>query len=139
MPVTLTIDREQRVVYSGFLGVISEDDFLGQGGKIRAHPLFDPSFTDMVDFSSTTEINVPDEALRVMAERKSIFDVEAIHIVIAPKGLLSRIAKLYQELTLDSRPNLVVVETRARAYEYLRERGRRREDRVDDGIGHGSM
>jgi hypothetical protein len=56
------------------------------------------------------------------ADRKGIFDGEANHIVIAPQGLLSRVAKLYQRLTEDSRPNLVIEQTRARAHDYLRER-----------------
>jgi len=122
MPVSLSIDREQRLVYSAFLGVVTQEDLVGQPGRILAHPSFDPAYTDILDFSSATEMQVSDETLSRMAEEKSIFNPEAIHIVIAPRGLIAKMAKQFQKLSLESRPNFVVVESRTQAFEYLRQR-----------------
>ncbi len=121
MPVTLTIDREQRLVYSAFLGTVTDEEFQGQPARIMNHPQFDPAFADILDFSSTTEVQVSDATLSRMAEAKSIFSPNAIHIVIAPRGLIAKMAKQFQKLTLESRPNFVVVENRPQAFEYLRQ------------------
>lgn len=121
MPVTLTIDREQRVVYSGFLGVVTEEDFVSQIGKILAHPLFDPSFADMIDFSSTTELNLSDSMLEASAKRKSVFSLDALHVLIAPRGLIHQLSKRFQEWAQSTRPNMMVVHTRSQAYDCLRE------------------
>jgi len=122
MPVTLSIDREQRLVYSAFLGTVTEEDFQGQPGRILAQPAFDPAYADILDFSSTTDMQVSDETLARMAEHKSIFSQEAIHIVIAPRGLIRKMAKHFQMMSLESRPNFVVVENRTQAFEHLRQR-----------------
>lgn|SRR5581483_5236276 len=121
MPVSLSINREQRLVYSAFLGTITEEDFQGQPARILAQPHFDPTFSDILDFSSATEMQVSDETLVRMAEQKSIFRPEAIHVVIAPRGLIRKMAKQFQRLSLESRPNFVIVENRTQAFEYLRQ------------------
>jgi len=121
MPVTLTIDRERGVVYSAFLGAINEQEFLGHADRIQAHPSFDPRFADIVDFSSTTEVNVSEEAIKSMARRKSIFAQGAIHIIIAPRGLISKLASMFQEVTKPTRPNVLIVQTPAQAFDYLKQ------------------
>jgi len=126
MPVTLTIDREQRVVYSGFLGVVTEEDFVGQIAKILSHPSFDPAYADMIDFSSTTELNLSDPILEASAKRKSIFSLDALHILIAPRGLIHQLSKRFQEWAKSTRPNVVVVYTRSQAYDCLRDYEERR-------------
>jgi len=40
-----------------------------------------------------------------MAQRKSIFARGAIHIILAPRGLISKLANLFQEITKLTRPN----------------------------------
>jgi CheY-like chemotaxis protein len=129
MPVTLTIDQDRRLVYSAFLGTINEKEFLGQTDRIQSHPLFDPHYADIVDFSSTTEVNVSEGAIRTMARQKSIFARDAIHIIIAPRGLISKLANMFQEITKPIRPNVVVVQTPAQAYEYLRQHSKYHSER----------
>jgi len=56
-----------------------------------------------------------------MAGAKSIFSSEAQHVVIAPSGLITGLARMFQVLAEQTRPNLGVVKTPAQAYEYLRD------------------
>jgi hypothetical protein len=129
MPVTLTIDQDRRLVYSAFLGTINETEFLGQTDRIQSHPLFDPHYADIVDFSSTTEVNVSEGAIRTMARQKSIFARDAIHIIIAPRGLISKLPNMFQEVTKPIRTNVVVLQTPVQAYEYLRQHSKYHSER----------
>jgi hypothetical protein len=121
MPVTLTIDVEKRLVYSAFLGDITEEEFLQHSRTIESHPKFDPTFSEIVDFRSVTDVTVSKDALQAMAGKKSIFADSAHHVVIAPSGLITGLARMFQALAEETRPNFAVVKTPAEAYAYLRE------------------
>ncbi|HKN36025.1 MAG TPA: hypothetical protein VJX16_22520 [Terriglobales bacterium] len=121
MPVTLTIDVEKRLVYSAFLGDVTEEEFVCHSQTIRSHPNFDPTFSEIIDFRSVTDAQISTDRLQAMAGAKSIFSSEAQHVVIAPSGLITGLARMFQVLAEQTRPNLGVVKTPAQAYEYLRD------------------
>jgi hypothetical protein len=121
MPVTLTIDVEKGLVYSAFLGNVTEEEFVQHSQTIRSHPNFDPTFSEIIDFRSVTDVNISNDTLQAMAGGKSIFADQAHHVVIAPSGLIADLAKMFQVMAEQTRPNFAVVRTPAEAYEYLRE------------------
>jgi hypothetical protein len=123
MPITLSVDRDRRVVYSALHGSISEAEFLRHQSTISSHPGFDPTYSEIVDFRGVTDVQVSPEAIQQLASMGSVFSLESQHIVIAPTGLIDKLARTYQGLAKESRPNLVIVKTPEEAYERLRGRG----------------
>ena len=120
MPITLTIDRDRRVIYSALHGSITESEFLEHGRSIQAHPQFDPTFSEIIDFRGVTDVALSNDALEKLAKTSSIFSPESKHIIIAPAGLIAEMARLYQGLAEATRPHIAVVRTPEEAYEQLR-------------------
>jgi hypothetical protein len=119
MPITLSIDRDRRVVYSALHGSITEAEFLRHQSTISSHPGFDPAYSEIVDFRGVTDVQVSRQAIQRLASMASIFSLGSKHIVIAPTGLIDKLARMYQDLAKASRPNLLVVKTPEEAYERL--------------------
>jgi hypothetical protein len=119
MPITLTIDRERRVVYSALHGLFTEAEFMQHAEKIKSHPAFDPSFSEILDCRGITEMIVSEALLQELAVSPSIYNPESKHVVIAPKGLIEKMATKYRGLATETRPNFAVVRTSEEAYEYL--------------------
>ncbi len=120
MPITLTIDRDQRVVYSALHGVITESEFLEHAHTIRSHPQFDAGFSEIIDFRGVTDVSVSTAALERLASSASIFDQESRHVIIAPAGLISDLVRMYQTLAESTRPRIAIVRTPEEAYDQLR-------------------
>ena len=58
MPAKYTIDPQQRLVTSVLWGAVSEDEVHDHNVRLRADPLFDPSYRQIADMSGITEIRV---------------------------------------------------------------------------------
>lgn len=121
MPITLTIDREKRVVYSALHGLIREAEFLQHIENIKLHPHFDPSFSDIFDVRGVTDVQASVEVLDRIAQRPSIFNRDAKHVIIAFKGLMQEWAEKIKALSAETRPNITIVSTPELAYAALRQ------------------
>ena|SRR5437867_12082759 len=119
MPVSLTIHPDRFLVYSTFHGDVTEEEFLQHGDTIRLHPNFDPRFSEIVDLRGVTELRASTEALKRLAAHESLFHLDSKHVVIAPPGIIFRLARMYQGLAEDTRPKLKVVRTPQEAFDYL--------------------
>ena len=122
MPVVLKIDPHRRVVHSTFYGRITDADLLGQRERIASDPDFNPLFSDIVDFSDVTDPAITETAIAALAANPTLFSSSAIHIVVAPDGVMFQLGSKFKELSQESRPNFHVVRTRAEAYQLLRGR-----------------
>lgn len=120
MPVTLTIQPERALVYSAFHGDVSEEEFFRHGQTIRAHPSFDPTYSEIIDLRGITDIHASADTLKSSALEESIFSRESKHVVIAAPGLIFRLARMFQGFAADTRPNFKVVRTPEEAFDYLR-------------------
>ena len=58
MPVTVTIDPEQRLTVTTGEGVVTDEEFLRAREQLLANPTFDPSFDRIWDFYAVTEARV---------------------------------------------------------------------------------
>ncbi len=121
MPITLSIDRERRVIYSALHGIITQAEFLRHAGVVKSNPQFDPSFAEILDFRGVTDFQVSEEALSRLAATPSIYNRESKHVVVVQKGPIERLAKTYQRAAADTRPNFVVVRTAEQAYRSLQD------------------
>lgn len=119
MPVVLKIDPHRKVVHSAFYGRITDEDLLGQRTRIATDPDFNPEFSDIVDFSDVTDPAITESAIAELAANPTLFSSSAVHIVIAPAGVMFRLGSKFKDLAQSSRPNFYVVQTRAEAYGLL--------------------
>ena len=119
MPVSLHVDRERRIVTSTFYGEVMNEEFMGQATLIRSHPDFNPYFAEIIDFGGVTRTNLSTETIWTMATTKSIFDPGAKHVVIAPADFAFGLARMFQTLAEDSRPNFAIVKSHSEAYRLL--------------------
>ena len=58
MPVTVTIDPEQRLTITTGEGVVTDEEFLRARERLLADPAFDPAFDRIWDFYAITEAQV---------------------------------------------------------------------------------
>lgn len=119
MPVVLKIDSRRKVVYSSFYGKVTDAEVLGHGSAIASDPAFNRNFSEIVDLSAVEEIAVSEATLAALAGSKSLYSESVRHIVVAPAELAFELATRYKALAQKSRPNLIVVRTRAEAYRAL--------------------
>lgn len=119
MPVVLKIDPHRKVVYSAFYGEVTEAEVLGHGKTIGSDPDFNPEFSEIVDFSSVTNVAISESTLAALAANPSLFKSSVVHIVVAPNDALFQLVSKYKDFAQSSRPNLFVVRTRAEAYRLL--------------------
>ena len=63
MPVTVTIDPEQRLTITTCEGVVTDEEFLRARKKLLADPVFDPAFDRIWDFYAVTEARVSQDVV----------------------------------------------------------------------------
>ena len=119
LSVEFTIDVSQKVVIVTFAGEISDVDLIEIGPLTKSHPLFDPSFSEIVDFRAVTGGNVSTGTVQTLAQRTSIYNHASKHIVIAPQPHVFGLTRMFQVYAEKTRPNTVVVHTLDEAREYL--------------------
>jgi len=102
-----------------FTEEVKDADLIKIASETRAHPLFDPSFSEIVDFSAVTGGRVSTFAVHTLAQRNSIYDRSSKHIVVAPQAHVFGLTRMYQAYAHETRPNLEVVRTLEEAYERL--------------------
>ena len=63
MPVTLSIDKNRRLVVTTGQGVVTDKDFVDARRRLTADPEFDPSYDRIWDFHDVTESLVTEETI----------------------------------------------------------------------------
>ena len=119
MSVNVTIDARQKVVLVTLTGEIKDADLIEIPAATKAHPEFDPSFSEIVDFSAVTGGKVSTFAVQTLAQRTSIYNRTSKHVVIAPQAHGFGLTRMYQVYAQETRPNMDVVHTLEEAYESL--------------------
>ncbi len=119
MSVEFTIDASQKVVIVTFAGEINDADLLELSSMTKSHPLFDPSFSEIVDFRAVTGGSVSTFAVQALAQRTSTYGQGSKHVVIAPQPHIFGLTRMFQVYAKKTRPNTVVVRTLDEACEYL--------------------
>jgi hypothetical protein len=110
------IDVEKRLVHSALSGHTDDQEFLQQRFIIKSHPDFDPSFSEIVDFTGVTGGEISNAAIRNQAERETIYQPTSKHVVVCPMDLCFGLARMFQVYAEHSRPNFTVVRSLSEAY-----------------------
>jgi carotenoid cleavage dioxygenase-like enzyme len=119
LSLNVTIDPIQKVVLVTITGEIKDADLIEIPAATKAHPQFDPSFSEIVDFSGVTSGNVSTFAVQTLAQRASIYKRASKHVVVAPQAHGFGLTRMYQVYARETRPNMDVVRTREEAYKCL--------------------
>jgi hypothetical protein len=119
MPFTVQVDKRRKLVSITFRGKVDQAELMQPPGVVSAHPDFDPSFSEIVDFSQVAEADFPVALVQRMAREPSIYAPASRHAVVAPIAHIFGLVRMFQVLAEETRPNLAVVRTVAEAYEFL--------------------
>ena len=71
MPAFYKIDRENRLVMTTASGTVTLADALAHQEKLRRDPDFDPSFSQLLDVSFVTRLEITREHVRLLAQSSS--------------------------------------------------------------------
>lgn len=126
MPAVVKIDPQRRVVCSTFYGEVKGEDLLRHRSSIAEDPDFNRDFSEIVDFSDARLGAISANTLRALANTQSLFNESVLHIVVTPGEAAMALARNYQSLAQNTRPNLVVVRSLDEAYEVLKSRSSER-------------
>jgi len=100
VPADYKIDKARRFVLSTGTGLLSKEDVLDHMDRISADPDFDPTFSQLLDFTKVTEVGFGPEEVRQFAER-NIFSSRSRRAFLVQNDLhygLARMFEIHREL-----------------------------------------
>lgn len=100
MPAFYKIEKERRVVLSSGAGVLTRADILGHMDRLSNDPDFDPSYSQILDFTQLSGIEIGPEDVRQFAQR-NIFSPNSRRAFVVKDDLqfgLARMFEIHREL-----------------------------------------
>jgi len=94
MPASFVVDADRRLVSSRAWGVLVDADLFGTQDGVRAHPSFEPHFSQIYDFSDVTEMRLTGDAVLNLG-RSSPFAVDARRAIIVTSDVAFGMARMY--------------------------------------------
>jgi hypothetical protein len=94
------IDRERRLVMSSGAGTLTRNDILGHMEGLSRDPDFDPDFSQLMDFTHLTAVEIGPDDVREFAKR-NIFSSHARRAILVKNDLqfgLARMFEIHREL-----------------------------------------
>ncbi len=76
MPAFYVIDKDRKAVFSSGKGMLTAADLMGHQERILKDPEFDPTYSQLLDFSGITEIEITSEDVRRLAQ-KNVFSSDS--------------------------------------------------------------
>ena len=104
-------DDSNNIMRCCWQGVITEDTMFEMYSEAEEVMASRPPCRGIDDFSEVTRFEVSAETLRTLASMPSILGPESLHVIIAPTNQVYGMARMYEILSEQSRPNLHVVRT----------------------------
>jgi len=100
VPAFYKIDKERKLVMSAGSGVLTREDLLGHQERLLKDPEFDPTFSQLLDFTHITKVDITPEDVR-LAARKTIFSPQSHRAMLVKDDLqfgLARMFEIHREL-----------------------------------------
>jgi hypothetical protein len=100
MPAFYKIDKERRIVMSSGSGVLTIEDILGHQERLLNDPDFDPSYSQLSDFTQVEKVELSSEDVR-LAARKNIFLPHSRRALVVKNEVqygLARMFEIHREL-----------------------------------------
>lgn len=123
MPAFYKIDKERRLVLTTGSGVYTLADAVSHMDKLSNDPDFDPNFSQIVDFTQVTRIELSADEIRRLAQR-TIFSASARRAFIAPDEVSFGIGRMFETLrSLEGEKGIGVFRTLEEALDWVFPRG----------------
>ena len=97
MPIFYKIDKERRFVMSSVSGVMGIAEGLAHQQKIRNDPDFDPSYSQLMDFTHATRVDLTGEDVRRLAET-TIFSPDSRRAILVRGDAEYGLARMFEIL-----------------------------------------
>jgi hypothetical protein len=97
MPAFYKIDKERRLVMSSGAGTFTLADALAHQEELATDPDFDPSFSQLMDFSHITAFDIDADGVRRLAQR-SIFSPQSRRAIIMTSDAAYGLARMFEIL-----------------------------------------
>jgi hypothetical protein len=101
MPAFYKIAKERKVVLSTASGVLDLADALAHQDQILADPDFDPHYSQLLDFTHVTKIELSAEDIRKLAER-AVFWHTSARAILVKTDLAEGLTRLFKMLREDA-------------------------------------
>jgi len=118
MPAEYKIDKVLGIVFSLAHGTLSDDEAYSHQDKLRNDPDFDPSFSQLADFTKVAKVDLSTDGIHHLA-RRNPFGGGSKRAFVAPMDLMYGLARMFQILTDDHPDELTVFRDMQEARKYL--------------------
>ena len=95
MPVRYVIDKERRLVITTGEGRVSIGEMKGHQNRLLGDPDFDPSFNQLNDFTTATDVQLSGEEISAFA-RRDVFSPASRRAIVVSKTLHFGIARQFE-------------------------------------------
>jgi hypothetical protein len=95
MPATYEIDKERRLVISSATGPFLMADGLGHQERLRKDPDFDPTYSQLMDFTAVTEFKIGVDEVQALAQR-GLFSAASRRAIVVPNDLGYGLARMFE-------------------------------------------
>jgi len=95
MPAFYKIDKERKLVLSLGSGVLTPEDILSHQDRLLNDPDFDPTYSQLADFTKISEYRIGPEDVRPLAQR-NIFSPTSRRAFVVKDDLQYGIAKMFE-------------------------------------------
>jgi hypothetical protein len=97
MPSFFKIDKERRFVLSSGNGILNREEALAHQVRLLSDPDFDPSYSQLVDFTQITQFDLSAEDIRQMAQRK-VFSPDSRRAILVPNEHAYGLGQMFESL-----------------------------------------
>jgi len=97
MPAHYKIDKERRLVMTTVFGVATMADGLTHQEKLRKDPDFDPSFSQLMDYTHVVRFEITAEDVRTLAQQP-IFSPHSRRAMLVSGDLAFGLARMFEAL-----------------------------------------
>lgn len=97
MPAFFKIDKEHRLVMTTVSGVFTVADVLAHQASLRKHPDFDPSFSQLMDFTHVTSVELKREDVQRVAQ-ESVFSPNSRRALVTNNDAVFGLARMFEML-----------------------------------------
>ena len=118
MPVTVRVDRSQKLVVTTYSGDVTNEDVSRQVADIERNAPYDADYRAITDFTQVTQFEISSDQIRLVAESKSPLE-KAHRVMVAPSDVAYGTSRMFQVLAGRTRPNISVVRNLKEAYQVL--------------------
>ena len=104
MAISHVVDRQRRVVFTRYSGLVSFQDLLVSAQQLRDDREFDPSFSQLVDMTEFSGMSATFAELDGFAKFTDPFAVDAKRAIVAISDVAVGISRMYKTLRGNSGP-----------------------------------